>query len=312
MKGFMKFCGILVAIALIIGVVLLAIGGMSGGLPKLIDQIKNGELSFGPEDFGWDAGWTTYSLGDGNMFNNDYEKIKDESVYETTYQATGVSSLSLNLGGCEVDFKTSPDAGYYIKAEKIGTFQSYVENGILHINGINAESGVFGKDNHMKIEILVPAETVFDSVEAELGAGTFAIDSLKADTVEIELGAGKLTADVLQATSFVGEVGAGQIIVENADITGDVAISVGAGELKLKGNIPGNLNAECGMGNMVITVLGSTEKDHNYDLECAAGNLQAGSHTISGLAGEKSIENGAASTYKLECALGNMTVTFQE
>jgi len=59
-------------------------------------------------------------------------------------------------------------------------------------------------------------------------------------------------------------------------------------------------------------VLNSREQDHNYEMECAAGNLQAGSHSISGLAGDKSVNNGSDSTYTLECAMGNMKVTFGE
>lgn len=312
MKKFMKFCGILVAIAIIIGLVLLLIGSAGGGLPKLIEQYKNGELNIGPEDFGWNTEWTTYNLGDGSMFNDAYEKIEDEDLYETTYPATDINSLAVNLGGCEVKVAASPDDGYHVKAEKIGTFQTYVENNTLCINGIYAETGVFEKDNHMEIEILVPLGTVFQSVDVELGAGVFAIESLDADTVVAEIGAGQLTIESLQANNFVCEVGAGQAVIENAEFISSVALSVGAGELKLTGEIPCDLDAECGMGNVVINVLNSREEDHNFEMDCAAGNLQAGSHSIAGLAGDKTVENGATSTFKLECALGNMTVNFPE
>lgn len=312
MKKFMKFCGILVAIAIIIGLVLLLVGSAGGGLPKIIEQIKNGELNIGPEDFGWNGEWTTYSLGDGDMFNGAYEKIEEEDLFETSFSAAEIDKLAMNLGGCEVKLVASPDASYHIRVEQIGTFQTYVEDGTLHINGIWAKTGVFGKSINMKVEIMVPDDASFKSVNLELGAGVFHIDFLKTNSLVAEIGAGQLTIDGLWADDFVCEVGAGQAVIENAKFVNDVALSVGAGELKLTGEIPCDMDVECGMGNVVIKVLNSSEKDHNFEMDCAAGNLRAGSHSISGLAGDKSVDNGAASTYKLECAMGNMTVSFVE
>ncbi len=310
MKKFMKFCGIIVAIAMVIGLVLLLTGSLGGGLPKLIEQIKNGELNIGPEDFGWNSGWKTYSLGDGSMFNDAYEKIENEEFYEASFSQADVRNISINLGGCEVEMTESPDGDFHINVKEIGTFQTYVENDTLHINGILTETTFFGKSNHMEVEIFVPAGTVFENVGLELGAGAFHIDSLRANSCTVEIGAGQLTAEELVTDNFVCEVGAGQAVIENAAFTSSVALSVGAGELKLTGEIPCDLDAECGMGNVVINVLNSREEDHNFEMDCAAGNLQAGSHGISGLAGDKSVQNGADSTFKLKCAMGNMTVNF--
>lgn len=312
MKKFMKFCGIIVAIALVIGLVLLLTGSLGGGLPKLIEQVKNGELNIGPEDFGWNSGWKTYSLGDGSMFNDAYEKIENEEFYEASFPRADISNLSVNLGGCEVEMTESPDEAFHISVKDIGTFQTYTENGTLHINGILTEATFWGESNHMKVEILVPTGTAFENVSLELGAGTFHIDSLRANSCVAEIGAGQLTAEELVADNFVCEVGAGQAVIKNAGFVSSVALSVGAGELKLTGEIPCDMNVECGMGNVELKVLNSREQDHNYEMECAAGNLQAGSHSISGLAGDKSVNNGAGSTYTLKCAMGNMKVTFGE
>ncbi len=310
MKKFMKVCGVIAAIAFIIGLVMLLVGSLGGGLPKVIEQIKSGELNIGPEDFGWNAEWKTYSLGDGSMFDDAYEKITDVDVYETTFPSSEINSLSVNLGGCEVKLAASPDDTCYIKAEKIGTFQTYVKEGTLFVNGILTDTGVFGTSNNMNVEILVPADVEFDSVNLELGAGVFRVDSLETETLTAEIGAGQLLIDELYAETFACEVGAGQAVIGNAVFTGDITLSVGAGELKLTGEIPCDLSAECGMGNVVIKVLNSSEEDHNFEMECAAGNLQAGSHGIAGLAGDETVNNGADSTYKLECAMGNMTVSF--
>ena len=93
--------------------------------------------------------------------------------------------------------------------------------------------------------------------------------------------------------------------------TGDVTLEVGVGEIRFEGSIPGDLDATCSMGNMEITVIGSTEQDHNMQMDCAAGNLDVGSRSYAGLATEQSIDNGADSDYNLSCAMGNMTLTFK-
>ena len=81
--------------------------------------------------------------------------------------------------------------------------------------------------------------------------------------------------------------------------------------MKFTGSVPGDLAAECALGNMELAITGSTEKDHNYDLDCAAGNLTAAGQSYAGLVAEKTINNGADSNYNLSCAMGNLTLTFE-
>ena len=65
------------------------------------------------------------------------------------------------------------------------------------------------------------------------------------------------------------------------------------------------------MGNIQITIVNSTEEDHNYKMECMAGNLTAGSNVVIGLAVDHDIDNGAESDYDLTCAMGNLEISFQ-
>lgn len=312
MKKFMKFCGITIAIAMLLGLALVLAGSAGGGLPELFKQVAKGEFNFGPEDFGWNSKWTTYDLGNGDMFDDAYEKVENQDFYEVTFPAGEIRNLSMQLGGCEVQLTASQDEFCYIRAEKIGTLQTYVAEETLHINGIYAKSSLFQKDSHMKITIRIPADMTFEDVKLELGAGTVHMDELSAATLQTEIGAGQFIAGRIVANRFSCEVGAGQAVVEEGRFADGVALSVGAGELKLTGEIPCDMEAECGMGNVEIQVVNSKEEEHNYELECAAGSLVAGSRQIAGLAGEKSIDNGAASTYRLECAMGNMTIRFAE
>ena len=56
--------------------------------------------------------------------------------------------------------------------------------------------------------------------------------------------------------------------------------------------------------------LEGSEDDHNYDLECAVGNLRVGGINFAGVSSERNIDNGAESNFNLECSMGSLDVTF--
>ena len=316
MKKFMKVCAITVAVILALGVLLLTIGGCGGGFKRVTQQIWNGELNISPgnvtEWFGnwaWDEDWETYDIDANTLFDSSYDVIRNEGSFRTVFGVEEIRSMELELAGCVVQIETSPDEFYYVSAEKISAFQTFVRNGTLYVKGI--KTGKWNKGSVMRVTIQIPEGTVFEDAELSLGAGEFTIGSMNANDMEINLGAGKLTADYLKADKFTCTAGAGQILIDKAEFADDVEISVGAGEVIMTASIPGDLHAECGLGNMEITIFGSTEQEHNYKMECAAGNLTAGSRSVSGLAAEQDIDNGAASDFDLECAMGNLSVRFQ-
>lgn len=312
MKKFMKVCAIIVAVILTIGIILMVAGGCGGGLHTLSGQIFRGELSLDMDDIlklGDNWTWDEYHDDIAGVFSDAYERIEDRDAYETTFGAENIRNLELDLGGCAVTVTASPDGEYHVQAQKISAFQTYTEGDTLYVKGL--KTGKWNLSTGMKVIIQIPEGTAFDKVEMSLGAGDFKIDAIKATEMEVELGAGRLQVDSLQTGTFACEVGAGQAVIDNAAFVGNVTLSVGAGEMLVTGSIPGNLTAECGMGNVEITVTGSTEADHNYEMECAAGNLTAGSRSVAGLVSEQSIDNGAASTYDLSCAMGNMEIRFK-
>ena len=319
MKKFMKVCGIIVGIILVIGIILLAIGSFGGGLKAVKSMVVNGELSFGShkyinwdKEWVWNVDWDTYDLDEKSMFSSAYDVIRNEASYQTSFRADEISSLNVELGGCKVIIEVSPDSDYHIFADKIGSFQSYVSDGTLVVRALKTGEWVnWNVSTGMKVTIQIPKDTHFTSADLSLGAGIFSIEELSADNCEIEIGAGQVDFESLQASALKCLVGAGQMNIKNAVTTGDVRLEVGAGELIFKGSVPGDMKAECGIGNIELTILNSTVNDHNYRMECMAGNLNAGGHVISGLAVDQDISNGANSNYELICVMGNLTVTFE-
>ena len=61
-----------------------------------------------------------------------------------------------------------------------------------------------------------------------------------------------------------------------------------------------------------LYLLKGKEKDHNYEIECSAGNVEINGWEFTALGTEKYVNNGAAATFELTCSMGNITLDFVE
>ncbi len=326
MKKFMKTCAIMVAIMLALSIILLTAGGCGGGLRGVsramfwrgfncygcnIGEVDEWFEEWGErlEDWSWGDDWDTYNPDTEGLFNSLYDIIENKDSWSNSFSAEDIRNLEIDLGGCEVTLGTSPDAEYHVSAKTIKKLQAYVSGDTLHVRVITSGNIV---SLSTKVEILIPEGTVFHEVRASLGAGDFRIAALSADTIKMEIGAGKLQIDKVTAGKLEIELGAGQVITKDAMISEKFKAEIGAGELRFTGSVPGDMDVECAMGNADIHITGSSEDEHNYDLECNAGNLTIGSRSHAGVAFVDDINNGADSEYKLSCFMGNIKVTFSE
>lgn len=303
-------------IVLALGLFLITAGGCGKELQELADlpeRIADGEFSIDTEELGdmlWNEEWTTYDVSSMTVFDEDYPTIKDEDYYEDTLGAEGITKLDLELGGCEVKVEASPDADFHVTAENISAFQAFAEDSTLYVKGVQTGTWTGGLTTNMKVTLQIPGDVTYEQVELSLGAGDFDIQTLNATTVNAEVGAGRLQITALQTEYLDVELGAGQVKIEEATVYENADLEVGAGELTFSGKVPEDLKAECAMGNMEIRISGSTEADHNFALDCVAGNLTVGGEAYSGVA-EQKIDNNVSSDYDLECAMGNLTILFE-
>ena len=120
--------------------------------------------------------------------------------------------------------------------------------------------------------------------------------------------AGKMAVKSLIAERSELSVGAGTLTIENGDIK-NAEISVGAGNISFYGNIRGNMEGECAVGNLQMRLLGS-EKDFNYELQCVAGNILLDGEKHSGINEGMMIDHAAKKNMELDCAVGNMKIEF--
>lgn len=250
------------------------------------------------------------TVNEENKYLPDFPVVTDTESYERDFDTAEFSSMVLQLGGCEVKILSSDDENVHIRAEKVKKIQTGVKDNTLYITCTDRNGFTLGKGT--KITIQIPEAFSCDTVDIDLGAGDFSIESLTVKNVTIDIGAGRLQIERLVCSEDAKcEIGAGQMLLNDAQIGGSFAGDIGAGEMRLTGNIQGNAEVSCAMGNTEMTFIGSTMEEHNYEVSCSAGNIDIGNRSFAGLATESDIDNGAANTYKLECAMGNITVKFQ-
>lgn len=313
MKKFMKICAITAAVIFGIGIILITVGGVGGGFRTLRSQLRDGSIRIAKNLSNWWGGLdlpVNYSLDEDNFFDDMFDIIQDSESYSHDFSGDSITNLALDLGGCTLILKDSPDTDYHVEAERIRAMQAYVSGETLHIKGLEDDFS-FTQNNSLKITLSIPADTHLNCISMSLGAGDFRCSELNAESVNIEIGAGQLIIDSLETAHFACELGAGQATIKDALVKENAALEVGMGEILFTGNIPGNLSANCSMGNLTLNMTGSSEQDHNLELECAVGNLDIGGRSYSGLATKQYIDNGADSTYQLNCSMGNLTLRFQ-
>lgn len=148
-------------------------------------------------------------------------------------------------------------------------------------------------------------------MKAELGAGMVTTGGFEGEEISITVGAGELLADRIRAGTADFEIGAGHVSIEELAVSGKLDMEVSMGAAEVAGTIAGDLDVECGMGEIVMSLTGS-EDDHSYYVECGMGNVDVGSYSHGGVASHKSWNAGKSSYFNINCNMGNVTVTFEE
>lgn len=346
MKKFVKYTAITALVLTVLGVVLLSIGAIGGSvqgiktLDVLADKIKAGEFSIDAEDIealgkllnetGADVEdileeledmgvdleeWfedldidVQYSVkNDSIHFNNRY-RIYEGGSQTFTVDGADAVKVDVTLTGGQITFKQSSDDDFHVQADGIGKLQAYVEDHTFYLKGSKTGLNITLSD----IVLEVPEGVSFENLTLDVGAGSVDIDSIEVEKLDVNVGAGSFIVNYLEADEARISVGAGEATVKDGNIR-YVKAGVGAGSIDIEAYITGDVDGEVAMGELSMTVKGSTEKEHNYKLNCAMGELQVGNYSWAGFAGsDMDVDNEADTTYDLNCAMGYLIVTFEE
>lgn len=196
--------------------------------------------------------------------------------YEQTF--TDITELSVSIATAEMDIVEGEGQEFVVKAVKTGSgFKCKQDGKTLKIEEDGKRWKVFGFDfsgisSKSNIVLEVPKGTVLKKADFEIGVGS-------------------LNVEGLHVKELKGECGVGEFFFE--------------------GRIDGDCALECGVGNMELTLYGS-EEDFNYELESGIGEIVIGTIGFSKLGNEQKFRNGADKTMKLECGIGDITISFEE
>lgn len=336
MKKFVKVSLMAAGILALTGVVLCLVSITMGGT-GMIRYIHNNEhmekrIEAAEEVFENIADSFSYGSHDGikthEIVNNitgggDADRLEVngsayyDGGYEEHYFMENIRNLDLDLGAGTliIQEKDAVDNTIDIYIQGVGKCSHYVEegDGTLRVEGFKGITHIVGtniyKDN--VITIALPAGCQFEEVELEIGAGIMEVYNLSAYELEAAVGAGELSLSDVEAGEWSVDVGAGVVETNVMTVKKDADITVGMGSVAYNGCIMGNLDVECSMGNVEMELDGK-ETDHNYEIECGAGNIVVGGFSTSALAMERKINNGAASTFEIECSMGNVNIWFRD
>lgn len=317
MKKFIKFCIITALILIIIGFITGIAGSVAGGGYDVLRMIRNGELSFrssffdvhfGDGFFDWEEDMEPLDVLDdtvlltGEEFSGDIEKRKltDEVI----------TKLDITLGGGELYFMNSDDGAFYMEAENVEKLQTYVEDHTLKLKAVRTKTH-YNHEHDMKIYLYIPDGLSFEEAELDLGAGVMDLSGLTyVEELNATVGAGKLAMAGVTCKELEATVGAGELIAEEITVTEKAELQVDAGHIGVEGEILGDLDVNCALGAAEF-VLKDTEDAFNYEIECAAGNIQIGNRSFHAVAADKRIKNDALKDMKLECSLGAIKIYFE-
>jgi len=323
MKKFFKWSAIIAGILMIIGLVLVFISTAIGGRRALFtvgeglkevawDELDEVLFSVDALEFNVGEEGLKISLGDENSTGLDINGISVSSGSQSeSFETADIRRLDLSLGAGEFEIfsKDVDDGKIDLFVTGVGECKYHVKEGALVVEGFHKSFGI-NVGGTSKVILKIPAGMSLEAIEAQIGAGVMDIEDVQTAILSASIGAGELNLQNVKANDFSAEIGAGQVTAEEMDIQ-DAKIDVSMGECKFDGWILGNLDAECDMGNLELELKGK-QSDHNYKVQCSAGNIDMEGFSVSGLATQKVLDNGKDSEYDITCNMGNITVEFEE
>ncbi len=343
MKKFTKGCLITALVLFIVGLIICGVGGLLGGFRELSEMDGIGSIPFRYYR-NVESDWIGfYDEKELERLENieDIENMADwksaeleEKKEQLALTADTLGSITIDLKECNLVIRESADEHVWISVDGSQHETYYaIEDGKSGKSGLCIQNETshrrkYWKDNDM-VCLWLPKDCVLEVCEVDMGAGYMTSSLfLKADQVNITVGAGLLEAEGFEGdeiTVLVGagellagrvtaqradfEVGAGHLCVDDLSISHEADLTVNMGVCEITGNITGDLDLECDMGEAILSLAGSQD-DHSYEVDCGMGEVTIGSYSHSGLATERSWNTGKASEFDINCAMGNITITF--
>lgn len=320
MKKILKICGIIILLLLLAGIILGVIGWVTKGpegMQEVVDSVTGGRVSINLDplkNFGVviqdgldELNSVDYDINDATNFSPDHEILTGE--VEKYCIGENVQKLDIQTGGSEFRVEASGDNSLYIEATNVGKLQTYMEEGTLIVRTTSG-SQKWNDIKGDKITLYVPKDFHYSDICMELGAGKMDVSGLESDHIVLKVGAGQIDAEQLTAQLLEANVGMGQINMTDITVQ-NLDAEVGAGGMTAKGTVKGDAGVKCSVGSLDLQLAGS-ETEFNYHLIGTMGNISLGGQDYSGVGMQRDIDNGAGKNLTAECAMGNITIRFED
>lgn len=332
MKSLTKFCLILASVFVVLGIIGVTAGMCLGARPSQFMRMAhhNGDRILSRHgwhlDFwnDWDdeiediqddlaEDWNDWQEDMDDWGNldaiDDMEKssARNVDVQEGNFGGAHIEKLKLDLDRSSVQIYTHAGEDFRITAQNCGRYFKVKEEGDTLL--LEDHRGV-RKKNTLLLEIYVP-ERVLADIEMDLGATELYVEDLQAEKLELDLGAGEGRIENIKVEKAEIEAGVGEVQLKNLNASEKAFLGVGTGYLGVDRFDGGDLELECGVGNLEIRVQGK-ETDYDYTLSYGIGGITLNGEEYSGLGSEKTIHNNADKKISMDCGIGNITLECAE
>lgn len=158
-----------------------------------------------------------------------------------------------------------------------------------------------------KLELTIPKDKTFSTVDFSSGAGNVTINGLSTNELDFELGAGDVTVnDLVVSDSAEIDCGVGNFNVNGGSIK-DLELNSGVGNVSFSTALFGDCEINSGIGEIDFNVLGSAD-DYSVSVSKMAGEVYVDGKKVSG---DTTVGNGQ-NEIEINGALGKVSVFFAQ
>lgn len=291
MKKITKLCLLVAAVFGGFGIVLCGVGFVLGGGASVVSAMRNSFFAnpfihsySGKEEVAAvqysDDEYLSEDVGEMADYGQSYEEA-DNSEMPYKFAADSVKGLDIELSWGTLNVSVSEDDNIYVQLNG-GSGKCTVKNGILEMEELSADD----------VELFVPANYVFQTVDIESDSGNLSAEAIKASGhVELSTDVGEITVNRLEAGSASISTDSGIITVDSSKVAGNTELEADAGNIEYW---PEGLST-----------------DYNYFISADIGSVSVDGETLSGFSQKRTIDNGAKVQINAEADVGNIDIYFK-
>ena len=265
-------------------------------------------------------GWPFHGISFGT-----YATMDKVDTFEEVTEGSYIEKINL-----DVDFGTvtiQQGEQLCVTSENVSEkkYKCSFDNSVLKVEDVSGKFTFgkwFGKNINRSIVITIPNGVENGSVACTMGAGTFQVEDLSCADAVFDLGAGEGIINGLNVRSNLDiTVGAGECNVEDIllgkERNGTCNIACGAGEVYAHGDIYGQIDVECGVGQVDL-YLQDDARYYEYDVDCGVGTVSIDGENYKRYLQHRKehVHHDTLSCYSenaidVDCGVGEVNVNFQ-